>query len=63
MSVWTELRDGIRQAILVQERLERLSGELDRTVEELRDHDRRLTRIETMIEVARSRQLPGRQAD
>lgn len=63
MSIWTELRDGIRQAVLMQDRLERLSGQVDRTVEHLRDHDRRLTRIETLIELARSRQLPGTRAD
>jgi hypothetical protein len=64
MSIWTELRDGIRQAILMQDRLERLNAEVDRTVEQLRDHDRRLTRIETMIELARSRQqLPGTRGD
>jgi len=34
--------------------LERLNTEVDRSVEQLRDHERRLTRIETMIEIARA---------
>jgi hypothetical protein len=53
MTFWSELRDAVRRAILMEDRLERLNTEVDRSVEQLRDHERRLTRIETMIEIAR----------
>ncbi|HUL82557.1 MAG TPA: hypothetical protein VL131_10445 [Gammaproteobacteria bacterium] len=58
MSIWTELRDGIRQAILMQERLARLTTDVEKISDRLLTHDQRLTRIETMIEMARAR-LPG----
>ena len=54
MTFWSELREGVRRAILMEDRLERLNTEVDRSVEQLRDHERRLTRIETMIEMARA---------
>jgi hypothetical protein len=41
----------------MEDRLERLSSEVDRSAEQLRDHERRLTRIETIIEVAQARRL------
>jgi predicted nucleic acid-binding Zn-ribbon protein len=55
MTFWSELRDALRRAILMEDRLERLNSEVDRSTEQLRDHERRLTRIETIIELARSR--------
>jgi hypothetical protein len=54
MTFWSELRDAVRRAILMEDRLERLSTGVDRSIEQLRDHERRLTRIETMIEIART---------
>ena len=62
MTVWSELRDAVRRAILMEDRLERLNAEVDRSSEQLRDHERRLTRIETMIEIARANRglLPNR---
>jgi len=59
MSLWTDLRDAIRQAILLQERVERLIVDVGKTEDRLIDHDRRLTRIETMIAMAQSRRLPS----
>lgn len=58
MSVWSDLRSAIRQTILVQERVERLIVDLEKVGERLLDHDRRLTRIETLISVARRRIPP-----
>jgi hypothetical protein len=52
LSAWTDLRDALRQAILIQERVERLTAGMDRMADRLLDHDRRLMRIETMIELA-----------
>jgi hypothetical protein len=61
VSVWTDLRDGIRQAILLEARVERLIVDVEKAEERLIDHDRRLTRVETLIALAASRQLtpPG----
>jgi len=57
MSIWSDLRGAIRQAILVQERVDRLIVGVEKVGDRLLDHDRRLTRIETLIAVARRRQL------
>ena len=57
VSIWSDLRDGVRQAILMNERVERLHADVEKMTDELRGHDRRLTRIEMLIELARSRQL------
>jgi hypothetical protein len=54
MTFWSELRNAVRRAILVEDRLERLSADVERSGDQLRDHERRLTRIETMIEIARA---------
>ena len=58
MTFWSELRNALRRAILVEDRLERLNADVDQSSEQLRDHERRLTRIETMIEIARARPMP-----
>ena len=58
MSLWSDLRGAIRQATLVQQRVERLIVELEKVGDRLLDHERRLTRIETMITLARRRQPP-----
>jgi hypothetical protein len=57
MSLWSDLRGAIRQAVLVQERVDRLLADVEKIGDRLLDHDRRLTRIETLIAVARRRQL------
>ena len=55
MRVWLDLRSAIRQAILVQERVERLTVDVDKMGDRLLDHDRRLTYIETLIKRSASR--------
>jgi hypothetical protein len=60
VSLWAELRDAIRKAILLEDRVERLIVDLGKVEERLIDHDRRLTRIEALITFAASRQLPPR---
>lgn len=57
MSVWGDLKDGIRQVILMESRIDHLNGAVDRLADQSLDHEKRLIRIETMIEVAQ------RQAD
>jgi len=58
MSLWSDLRGAIRQAILVQERVDRLIVDVEKIGDRLLDQDRRLTRIETLIAVARRRLPP-----
>jgi hypothetical protein len=58
MSLWSDLRSAIHQVILVQERVERLIVDVEKNADRLLDHDRRLTRIETLIAVAQ-RRLPS----
>ena len=52
MSAWTELKDSIRKIILMESRLEGLTDAIDRLADQSLDHEKRLVRIETMIEVA-----------
>ena len=63
MSAWADLREGIRRAILMQERVERLSGGIQKVEEQLLNHDRRLVRIETMIEIAQQGRLAKRSSE
>ena len=58
MSLWSDLRSAIRQVILLQERVERLIVDVEKNADRLLEHDRRLTRIETLIAVAQ-RRLPS----
>lgn len=59
MSLWADLRSAIRQVIVVQERVERLIIDVERSETRLFDHERRLTSIETLIRVAQHPQLPS----
>jgi hypothetical protein len=59
MSAWSEIRDGIRKLILMQDHLERLSVDSAKLLGQLADHERRQVRIETMIEVAQRHRLSG----
>ena len=54
MTLWSELRDAVRRAVLMEDRLERLNADVERSSDQLRDHERRLTRIETLMEIARA---------
>ena len=59
MSLWADLRNAIQQAILVQQRVECLIADVEKSEDRLFDHDRRITRIETLIAVSLDgRQLP-----
>jgi len=58
MSLWSDLRDAIRQAILLQERVERLMVDVTKTEERVSDYERRLTRVETIIGLASAGRLP-----
>lgn len=55
MSVWSDLKDGIRQVILLESRIDQLNGAVDRLTDQSLDHEKRLIRIETMIAVVQGR--------
>ena len=55
MSVWSDLKDGIRQIILLESRIDQLNGAVDRLADQSLDHEKRLIRIEIMIEAAQGR--------
>ena len=55
MSAWSDLKDGIRQIILLESRIDQLNGAVDRLADQSLDHEKRLIRIETMIAVAQGR--------
>lgn len=57
MTLWDDLRSAIRQAIVLQDRVDRLIADAGKTEDLLRDHDRRLTRIETLVALAQDRRL------
>jgi hypothetical protein len=57
MSVWSDLRAAIRQVMLMQERAERLTADVEKLADRLLEHDRRITRIETLIAVAQRKSL------
>ena len=57
MSIWTDLREALREAVLIRERVEQLTAGIERASDRLADHDRHLVRIETIIEVAQRRAL------
>ena len=55
MSMWRELKESLRKIILMESRIDGLAGAVDRLTEASLDHEKRLIRIETMIEVAHNR--------
>jgi hypothetical protein len=54
MSILDQVLSGIRDAVLLSEKVERLSNNTEAVALELRDHDRRLVRLETMVEMAQA---------
>lgn len=57
MSVWAELTDSIRKVLLMQHQLDRLNAQAREMARKI-DHDGRLIRVETIIDLARNGQLP-----
>lgn len=61
MSAWGELKDSIRKIILMEDKIDRLANGLTTIGDRVMDHEKRLIRIETMIEMAQGpRRLPPR---
>ncbi len=55
MSAWSDIRDSVRRVILMQDKIDRLANGLTRLSTDVMDHEKRLIRIETMIEMAQAR--------
>jgi len=58
VSLWADLRNAIRQAILLEDRVNRLTVDVGKLQDRLVEHDRRLTRIEALIAFGFGRRLP-----
>ena len=59
MSAWSDIRDSVRKIILMQDKIDRLASGLSRLSTDVMDHEKRLIRIETMIEMAQVRRRDG----
>ena len=55
MSVWDDLKGSLRKIILMEARIDQLAGAVDKLSDQALDHEKRLIRIETMIEIAQTR--------
>ena len=60
MGLAERVLDGLRAALEMRADLDRMSDRLDRVADEVLDHEKRLIRIETMIEMSQTR-TSGRQ--
>ena len=60
MSAWGDIKDSVRKVILMQDKIDRLAGGLAKLSVDFLDHEKRLIRIETMIEMAQARREDGR---
>lgn len=58
MSWVTDLGDSLKKIILMEDKIDRLLGEVNGLGDTVLDHEKRLIRIETMVEVAKLKQGP-----
>jgi hypothetical protein len=54
MSILTEVLTGLKTAIQLEERVKTMAGNVSEMAREMRDIDKRLVRVETVIEVGLS---------
>jgi hypothetical protein len=54
MSTLKDVIAAMREVLLLADKVERTGNVLTEISKELRDHDRRLVRLETLVEVAKS---------
>jgi hypothetical protein len=57
MSVWAELTESVRKLLLMQHELDQLKDWVIDMARKIEDHNGRLIRVETIIDLARSRQI------
>ena len=58
MSALDRIMSSIRQVILMEAKLETLADGVETVADLVLDHEKRLIRIETLVEVAQSNRLP-----
>jgi hypothetical protein len=63
MSVADRLFGLAKRSLLISERVERLSNVVDELAKEMREQDRRLVRVETVIDIGLRRSGPPRLTD
>ena len=59
MSTLKDVVSTLKEVLLLTDKVDRAGKMLTEIASELRDHDRRLIRLETMVEVARSQPRLG----
>ena len=56
MSTLKDVISALKEVLLLTDKVDRAGMVLSEISSELRDHDRRLIRLETMVEISRTRQ-------
>ena len=54
MSFWSEIAKGVRKIVLMESRIDQLTTDVERVSGRSADHEKRLVRIETLIEIAQA---------
>jgi hypothetical protein len=54
MSAFDRILTSIRRVILMESRIQTLADSVDRIAETMIDHEKRLVRLETMVEISRA---------
>ncbi len=60
MSVVKDAVAAMKEVLILSEKIEQAGKTLSEVSKELRDHDRRIVRLETYVEIGQ-RQLPGKE--
>jgi len=60
MGLSEKIMEALRAGILLNEKISTLIDKVDRMDRDMRHLNERLIRLETMVEIARSRQIPGK---
>ena len=55
MSTLKDVMSAMKEVLLLTDKVDRAGSVLSEMSKELRDHDRRLVRLETIVEIARNR--------
>ena len=57
MSTLKDVLSAVKEVLLLTNRVETVARSLSEVVHEVRDHDKRLIRLETMVEIAQRNKL------
>ena len=59
MSTLKDVMSVMKEVLLLTDKVDRAGSALSEISRELREHDRRLIRLETMVEIARNQPIPS----